>query len=237
MTAFGFTALLQVVETQLVAGLNLLPLSLPASVSQRQGVWKGAPVFLAARAYRSHTIAYARFVTVTGRELEIGNALCLSIPARPLPIFGVDLVGFAADKSVVVADLSPVVPNGPVRQAQLQALVAARQGCSELPSAGVLPAWCQPWFSPLALFARPTAREAGDVAACLHAFPAAYLELARTTGVDETTEATVSSTQRAYGAAHRDEDKGLGMLAKLFDAEFARRFIGEVMFPDQVPQG
>ena len=235
MTAFGFTTLLKATEARLVAGLDLLPLSLPPELAARQGIWKGAPATLGARAYRSRAIAYARFVTVKGRDLEIANLLCLSTPDTPLPIFGADLVGFAADRGVVAADLSPVVPHGPLREQQLAILAAARDGCPELPSAGDLPAWCLAWFSPRALFARPAPGQAEEVARSFDAFPTAFLALAQRTSPEEAWASSVSSVQRSYCLAHRDEDKGLGMLAKLFDAEFARRFIREVLFPDQVP--
>lgn len=235
MTAFGFMALLQATEARLVAGLHLLPLPVPSVFAEREGTWKGAPVTLAARAYRSSTFTYARFVTVTGTHLEIANALCLSAPIFPLPIFGADLVGFAADRGVAVADLSPVVPDGPLREEQRATLAAARRGTPELPSAGDLPAWCRPWFSPETLFARPSPGQAGEIARAFDAFPAALIALAQSTGPEESAAGAVLAAQRGYCVAHRDEDKGLGMLAKLFDAEFARRFIGEFLFPERVP--
>ena len=42
----------------------------------------------------------------------------------------------------------------------------------------------------------------------------------------------LAKVHRASCAAHRSDDRGLG---KLFDAQFARSFIEEVLFPDRTP--
>ncbi len=233
MSAFAFTELLARTQAELVAQLGLRPLPLPAELCDPRGQWRGEPVALRARAFCSAAVPYARFVSVQGKGLEIANLLCVPKAGEDVPLFGADLVGLGAERGIVVVDLSPTARDGAARDRQ-EALVAAQRvgGCA-LPSGGEPPAWCQDWLSPNALHARVDAAQAPSVGQALEPFTRAFVALvsaasARPAGGRE--------RQLAYFKSHREDDKGLGLLAKLFHAQLAERLIHEVLFPVRLPE-
>jgi hypothetical protein len=236
-TTLGFAEVIEAAETGLVRALDLVRAPLPAGLARLEGSWKDAPVVLEARAYRGERVAYARFVNVQGAGLEIGNILCLSAPAYPLPILGVDLVGLGKDTVVAVADLSPILGqpddrDGRVRQ--LDGLASRRARGPALPSGGELPAWCKAWFSPHALFARVPSSQHADVARAVEDYWRAYADLAVAAEPGAGTT-RVEDAQRAYCVAHIEHDRGLQMLRKMFDPDLADRFLREVLFPERRP--
>ena len=248
-----FPPLIRDIERQLVSALGLSPLPIAPGLARAEGTWKERPVTIETRAYRGGPLRYARFVTAVGEELEIGNVLCLSVPEEPLPIFGADLVarlvpgrpgeGEARWQTMVAADLSPTHPEEAGRARQLAGLerrLAPYRGV--LPSAGELPAWCARWFSSHAVFTRPPAAQLGAAVAAVREMAAEFVCLARVAGgsVGAGTEwrrseemaARVARTQDEYAAAHRADDKGLTMLARMFGAGWAGRYVEEILFPD-----
>lgn len=233
-TTPGFTRIIEAAETGLVRALGLVPAPLPAELARMEGQWKDAPVVLDARAYRGERISYARFVTIQGEGLEIGNALCLSAPAYPLPILGVDLVGLGRDTVVAVADLSPILDDPDARDRQLGGLASRRARGPALPPGGELPEWCRAWFSTHALFTRAPSTRHADIAQAVEDYWRAYAELAAA-AEPGAGAAGVEDAQRAYCAAHIEHDRGLQMLRKLFDPALADRFLREVLFPERRP--
>ena len=228
---FGFAALTAATESWLVRELALAPLPLDPALGHAEGAWKGAPVTIATRAYRGGPLRYARFAVVLGAGLEIGNLLCLPAPAHPLPILGADLVALRHESGMVAVDLSPTLPPGPERDAQLADLAQRRAGHPPLPPGGRLPEWCAAWFSPHALYTRGSLAELGEVEAAFGDFPRAFVELALQSRPRPALAARVAAVQDGYAAAHRTDDKGLGLLAKMFGKEWAERYVGEVLFP------
>ena len=230
-SGFGFAALMMEVEACLVRELALSPVALPPDLASTTGSWKGAPVTIATRAYRGGPVRYARFVRLVGPDLEIGNVLCLPDPAYPLPILGADLVGLPRGTAMLAADLSPTLPPGRERECQLAPLAQRRGARPAVPPGGPLPAWCEPLFSPQALYTRVTSDQLPAATAAFWDFPREFVELARqaTPRLELTQE--VAGRQNAYAAAHRTEDKGLGLLAKMFGAAWAERYLGKVLFP------
>ncbi len=229
---FGFTALAAAAEQRLVPALALQAVALPAELAQLSGSWKGSPVSLAARAYRGPRIGYARFVELSGGGLDIANVLVLSRAEYPLPMLGADLVGLGRDTGVVVADLSPVPPLADVpalAQTEQRALAALR-----LPPGGELPAWCRPWFSAQPLYSRVAPQHAPAVAAALTVLCERFAQLALHCEVQAGSAAAVADWQLRYCAAHRQDDRGLGLLHKLFEPALAERFLRQVLFPESV---
>ena len=231
MTAF--VDLLIETELRLVDRLELSRLELEPSMASARGRWKGDDVRIETRAYRGPTIAYARFATVVGAGLEIANLLCLSHHDIPLPMLGADLVslGSRSGTSMLAADLSPTLPPGEARAAQLAGLAARMARHAGLPPGGELPAWCSEWFSPFALYTRPDASTMDAAVAAFREIPEEFIELSLRTDRDVDTAAIVAAAQAAYADAHRTDDKGLGMLAKMFGAAWADRYLAEVLFP------
>ena len=229
--ATGFAALTVATEAWLVRDLALRPLPLDPALAHAEGVWKGAPVAIDTRAYRGGPIRYARFAVVRGAGLEIGNLLLLPDVTHPLPILGADLVALRQESGMVAVDLSPTLPPGPERDAQLADLARRRALQPPFPSGGRLPDWCATWFSPHALYTRGPLAELAQVADAFNDFPRAFVELARRSGPQPALAAHVAAVQEGYAAAHRTDDKGLNLLAKMFGGDWAERYVGNVLFP------
>jgi phycocyanobilin:ferredoxin oxidoreductase len=235
---FGVAALVEETEELLRGGLGLEQLPIAPDLARAEGSFRGGPVVIETRAYASAAARYARFVTIAGPGLEIGNVLVLGSPPSLLPIFGADLVSISADAVMIAVDLSPVLPDS----APLLAPLASRRARHPaLPKGGELPAWCSAWFSPFALYTRvPPAGYPAARAAYLD-FAAALLEIealprfAGAAGAADADPAAVAEAQARYLADHRTQDKGLTMLAKMFGAAWASSYIDAVLFPSAVP--
>jgi phycocyanobilin:ferredoxin oxidoreductase len=132
---------------------------------------------------------------------------------------------------MLAADLSPTLPAGPEREQQLARVAAVGSPRSCLPPGGTLPGWCQRWFSPHALYTRVPLERAGEARRAYARFPRVFLELAERATPRPDQVSTVRAAQAGYSAAHRADDKGLGLLAAMFGAAWAERYIGEVLFP------
>jgi hypothetical protein len=48
-------------------------------------------------------------------------------------------------------------------------------------------------------------------------------------------ERDVAGWQGRYCAAHRQDDRGLTLLHKMFEPTLAERFLREVLFPERIP--
>lgn len=226
-------------EEILCRELDLEPVALAPDLARAEGSLRGNPVVIQTKTYVGPHIRFARFATITGEKnlgFCIGNALCLSRPERPLPIFGADLVALSEDAAMIAADLSPVVPPGSERDAQLKPLAEVRARHPAFPSGGELPSFCVPWFSPFALFTRVDSSARAAAFAAYADFPRAFVAIARRAEGEPSamSPSEVSAAQASYLAAHRDDDKGLRMLARLFGTSFSARYISGVLFPENI---
>jgi phycocyanobilin:ferredoxin oxidoreductase len=228
---FRFSALVEQVEGELAAALELRPLPLDPSLAEAVGEWKGAPVWIHTRAYRGPRLRYCRFVRLVGPPLEIGNLLCLADPLYPLPIFGADLVALGRETAMLAVDLTPTLPPGPRRDRQLGDLARGRSQAPSLPSGGELPAWCREWFSPYALYTRVHVHQLPDALQAFQLFPREFVALVAAAQPTPDLSAQVQAAQEGYLSAHRRDDKGLGLLARMFGASWAQRYLEEVLFP------
>ncbi len=233
--AFSFAALTAEVEAWLVVELGLEPVVVPKDLAGATGTWKGAPVRIATHAYRGGPVRYARFVRLVGADLEIGNVLCLPDPVYPLPILGADLVGLRRTTGMLAADLSPTLPPGRDCDDQLAPLARRRSAHPDLPFGGALPAWCAAWFSPHALYTRVAPDQLPAAVAAFWDYPRAFVELTRRTRPRPELTGEMAARQDGYAAAHRTDDKGLVLLAKMFGDEWAGRYLEQVLFPSTPP--
>lgn len=241
MSRFAFVDVVAAVEQRLVQALGLRPRELPADLSHLEGAFREQPVTLRARAYAGPALAYARFVEVSGPELEIGNILLFARPELALPVLGVDLVGLGRDTAVVVADLSPMSPNDGQRREQL-AVLARQRSLPPLGAATDLPAWAHEWFSSEALCTRVSNENAGQVAAAVAEFCEAFVKLVQQAPASESAATAdpgrarfVAERQLRYSASHRQDDRGLLLLRRMFEPARADRFLREVLFPERLP--
>ena len=215
--------------------LALEPVALDAELARADGTWKGAPVTIATRAWRGGNVRWARVATVTGGGLEIGNVMALAARDVPLPILGADLVSLGARGAgvMIAADLSPVLAPGEARDRQLAHFARRMSPFHDLTPGGELPAWCARWFSPYALYVRPTVAELPRAAEAFLETVHEFVALAGAAAREPASAAGVAEAQRGYAAAHREDDKGLGLLARMFGERWADRYLREVLFPER----
>lgn len=236
MSAFAFAELVRRVERRSIAELSLEPRALPAEIAQLHGTFRGEPARLVARAYASPRLAHVRFVELQSRHLDIGNVLALPRAEFGLPVLGVDLVQVGRDTALVVADLSPMTEQ-PSERAEQRAVLARHQPPgAELGSPYELPDWARAWFSDAALAARVSPDQAAQSEAAVSAYFAAFAELVRASKPQPERAELVARRQRAYAAAHREHDRGLLLLRRMFGPALADRLSNEVLFPEGVRQ-
>jgi hypothetical protein len=244
MSRFGFVELARNIEQRLVVALGLRPLALPAELGRLDGAFREKAVRLEARAYSGAAITYARVVDLAGDELEIGNILLFARPELGLPVLGVDLVGLGRETAIVVADLSPVTPDEAERREQLGVLQRHRTHEPRLFAGADLPAWAHEWFSSEALCGRIGSERAADARDAVGEFASAFVELVQRSTLPEGERRAAESPERAravserharYNATHRQEDRGLLLLRRMFQPEVADRLLREVLFPERMP--
>lgn len=219
-------------EAALLRVLDLHPLSLPSDLALATGLWKDEPVVIETRAYAGGPIRYARVATVVGNDLQIGNVLALPDPSYPLPILGADLVAVHADRGMIAVDLSPTLPSGPQREAQLHPLEARMPERPALPPGGPLPDWCLRWFSPCALYTRGTLRELAAAEPVVLEFVHELGRLVHSTPASPETAGATSLAVAGYLRDHRTDDRGLNLLAAMFGRAWMDRYLKEVLFPE-----
>ena len=221
-------------ERTLAEGLGLERVLLDADLAHAAGTWKGAPVTIETRAWRGGAVRWARVATVSGGGLEIGNVMALPQLDLTLPILGADLVSLGARGAgvMIAADLSPVLPAGDARERQLRAFATRLSPYHDLTPGGELPAWCARWFSPHALYVRPTAEELPRAAEAFRETVCEFVALSAAATAEPGSRAAVAEAQRGYAAAHREDDRGLGLLGRMFGEQWADRYLREVLFPD-----
>ena len=102
-----------------------------------------------------------------------------------------------------------------------------------MPSGGTLPDWCQAWFSPHALYTRVGIDQLADARQAYLTFPRAFVSLARAAQPRPESHSLIEAAHDRYAAAHRTDDKGLRLLAKMFGANWSANYISDVLFPSR----
>lgn len=229
--SFGFAEATLAAERRLVDALALRPVALAPDLASTEGVLRGATVRLETRAYVGPGIRWARFATMRSPTVDIGNVLCSPEPERRWPILGADLVSVVAGRGMIAADLSPTGDDEPEREAQVAPLAGRRRGAAALPDGGELPAWCARHFSPHHVYTRITIDQLPMGLAAFDDVIDAFVDVTRGASTEGGRAPSRAATRRAYDAAHRDDDRGLEMLARAFGAAWATRYVHQVLFP------
>jgi GNAT superfamily N-acetyltransferase len=232
---FGFLECARGMERQLVQELQLSALPLPPELACLEGRFREQPARLEARAYAGPRVRYARVVELESEELEIANVLVCALPERPLPVLGVDLVGLGRDTAVVVADLSPVSGDARVEEDHLAVLRRHRRTGLPPEALSELPAWAAEWFSKGALCARVSAEQAPSAQRAVLEVARAFVELTETAALDRANAGAVAERQLDYFRVHRERDRGLTLLGRIFQPTVADRFLRQVLFPERLP--
>jgi len=210
------------------------------------GEWQGEPVVAEARAYRGTGVAFARIATVEAAALSIGNLLVIPDATSSAPLFGADLVwvGTRPQMAMIACDLSPTLDdcgaraaqNGATAAAIAAAIAAASPSAATVPSGGALPAWCEAVFSPSSLYTRFGAKDADGVGEAFDGYLEAFLALARRSAGHAGSRKRMAPIGNSRGIfnyclRHREEDRGLLLLERLFGKMRARRYLDHVLFP------
>lgn len=193
---------------------------------------RGRTVVLATTAYRSPTITWARFTTMTAEGVEIGNVVVLPVPGRCLPILGCDWVSVTPSRAMMAFDLSPTAAGTPPWDEALAEWRAARVS---LIQADGLPAFCARFFSPHSLFTRVGPEGAGALVSAFQDGAELYARLASHAALDDAARDEAARTIGAYNRAHREDDPSMDMLHHTFGRPWSDRLLRDVMFPDVAP--
>lgn len=231
---FQLARMLRRAERTVTRTCSLVPFPLDPSLARAEGTLRGAPVVLETQAWTggpSSPVAWARFATMQGAGVEVGNVVILSRARFPLPVLGADLVALTPRSAMLAADLSPSLPPGPRRDAQLDEVARVRASHPPLPSAGALPAFCARFFSPHHVFARFAPEEHDAAERVFFDLVRSFVSLVEHAAPDDSTSEAVAAMHADYAEAHVSEDKGLEVLARAFGRPWAVRYVDEVMFP------
>ena len=218
--ALGFERLARQLESFLRGELSL------ASAKEEprlDGEWRGEPASLASRCYEGPAVRYGRVTILAARGVEIASLVFFPRLDRKAPILGADLVEHAQGAGLVVADLSPVSEEPDV-DAVLSRAAAA------LPSAGELPAWAARVFSRTPIFGRVADPDAA--ADAVRTAASAFVSRVRASVPQAAFVESVRAAQSRYVRAHREDDRALGLVAKVFGPGPARWYLEEVLFPE-----
>lgn len=232
----AFGALTRSCEGRLVDALALERLPLAPDLARMEGEWQGAQIVAEARAYRGDGVAFARFATVEGDGLSIGNLLVLPAPTSSAPIFGGDLVwiGTRPQLGMIACDLSPTVDDCGARAAQDAIVRGAVPSVAGVPPGGALPAWCDAIFSSSPLYTRFGEEDAGGATRAFEGYLEAFVQVTERSRGEASASVAPAAVGRGidfYCLRHREDDRGLLLLERLFGKGRARRYLDEALFP------
>jgi Ferredoxin-dependent bilin reductase len=217
--ALGFERIAQKLESFLRGELSLSAKEEP----RLDGEWRGEPASLASRCYQGPEVRYGRVTIFAARGVEIASLVFFPRLDRKAPILGADLVEHAQGAGLVVADLSPVCEEPDVDPVLSRAAAA-------LPSAGELPPWAARVFSRTPIFGRVADPDRAFDA--VRAAAGAFVSRVRASVPQAAFVESVRAAQSRYVRAHREDDRALGLVAKVFGPGPARRYVEEVLFPE-----
>lgn len=227
-TPFRIESSLRAAERELVRALALQAVALPPDLARAEAPLRGRTVVVTSSAYRSERVAWARFTTMVGEGVEIGNVVVIPDARRALPILGCDWVSVTPSKAMMAFDLSPTRSVAPPWNEEL---AAWRQASDDLVQAEGLPAFCSRFFSDCSLFTRVGPEAAERLVTAFEEGMALFARLADTAPIDTEHAAETASTIDAYNRAHREDDPAMDMLHHTFGRAWSERFLREVMFP------
>lgn len=227
----GLAALTIVTRDWLVSELELQRIPLAPEFERASGQWAGAPVLVETRAYESDCIRYARFTVARGAGFELGALLCLPATEYALPILGADLVARGDRECAITIDLSPVLPPGPPRDAQLATLASRRARHPALPPGEPLPSGRAAWASPHLLATCGCVEELRGAERAAADFARVLASLVRDAEPEPARAEQIRAAQEDYLTAQRADGRVERLLGALRDEEWATRYTREVLFP------
>lgn len=226
------TALADCIRTRWSPLPDLQPLTIATDLERISGSLDGERLFIrnevrCCRGLRKLHLEIARL----GMGLQILHCVWFPDPRYDLPIFGADVVAGPAGISAAIVDLSPVGPALPElieRNLSAQPRPAFRQERA-LPGWGTI-------FSPHVCFIRPDGVDEETlflkvVSRYLDNLGSAVMAASPESCSDRTTRNRFEG-QLHYCMQQKRNDKTRRILEKAFDAEWADRYITEILFDD-----
>lgn len=231
MSQRGVIPRCHLVRQRIVERLALQPVPIDPDLGCAHGTFRGAPVSLETNVWRGQGVAMARFAVLEGPELEIGNIMCVPETDYVVPILGADIVAVRGRPIMIAADLSPVSRDLDEHLHQYERLRSALADRPQLPDAGPLPEWAHELFSPYALYTRVDDTEFEPAFDTFGRLPDLFAEMIKDAEPSPSAADSVRAAQQHYQLVHREDDKGLRLLAGMFGADWAQRYLRDVLFP------
>lgn len=214
---------------ELVAELRLVPKPLPPALAELRG--QSRPLVMRTRRWRGSGWSALTVATIEDEHGSLRTATVIGLPTPVRPIVGIDLIALGGALSLIAVDLAPTdlaYWSGHCAQH----LASLRRAVGDAAVARKWPGFAMESFSPLALIAG--ARRGGEglalaaVAGFLRTLPEALAEAPH----DPDRAAAGQSRLRAWLAAERQNRKEQEALSRLFGAETAEAYLGEVFRVD-----
>ncbi|HIK37329.1 MAG: phycocyanobilin:ferredoxin oxidoreductase [Geminocystis sp.] len=210
--------------------LSLSPYELPEGLGYVEGKLEGEKLTIQNRCY--HTPQFRKMhleLAKVGKSLDILHCVMFPRADYPLPMFGCDIVAGKAGISAAIVDLSPTTPDKslPIEyQRELSQLTPLQfRDVRQLPPWGDI-------FSPYCLFVRPSCPEEEE--SFLHRvqdFLTIHCRIAiKSTPVSSSERLIYLEGQKNYCLQQQQNDKTRRVLEKAFGAEWAEKYMTNVLF-------
>lgn len=171
-------------------------------------------------------IGRLRFTDIRGGTTEIFSAMLFPHDATRLPIFASEFVIFGKLVRAAVIDMQMLGERSTALHAALTGLA---QRYATLTATGPLPAWCESYFNPEAVFVLGGREDALDgLDAAYRDYAAQFAALACTHPSGDVLSG--QTAMRAYKDHHIAHTPGLPYLERMFGIEWTARFLRDGMY-------
>ena len=168
-----------------------------------------------------------RATLIEGRNADIFNVMIFPFDSDRNSVFASEIVRFGGAIRAAVIDLQPLTDTA--RQSLLgnKDFNSLRRIACQFPSGGDLPAWCQDYFTPSALWSR---MENLDQLQYLRAAFSTYLRVWLNSIRIETSVEADSDRVAEYKRHHIEHSPGLKFLYKQYGSEWTQDFLWNGMY-------
>ncbi len=217
------------IEATWAEQLNLAPYAMPEDLGYIEGTLEGERLVIENCCHQTPEFRKLHLeLAQVGAGLDILHCVMFPHGDRPLPMFGVDVVGGRGQLGMAIVDLSPVQGTLPAGyDAALSALAPLTFAePRDLPDWGTI-------FSPHCLLVRLTgAAEEQQFVDRVIEYLTIHCQQAIATpaSTDPDTCATILAGQRHYCSQQQQNDKTRRVLEKAFDEAWADRYMTTVLF-------
>lgn len=209
---------------------TLVPKPLPPALAELRA--QGRPLVMRTRRWCGPGWSALTVATIEDEQGALCTATVIGLPAQSVrPIVGVDLIALGGALSLIAVDLAPTDMTYWSGHCA-QHLAALRRALGDAVVARKWPGFAMESFSPMALIAGARRGGEGLVLAAIAGFLRTLPETLAEVPDDPDRAAAGRSRLRAWLAAERQNRKEQEALSRLFGAETAEAYLGEVFRVD-----